>query len=124
MGCQGSGGAHLAHRARVVLAGPDITRQQLDHHGLGEVAGGASLPCRRCVVEGLHGNLAEARNKAERQQPSGSSARSRYLFLQALGATPIPLEVIKSFLHQTIQIHLVAELQLWVPFQDYGHHHQ
>lgn len=36
----------------------------------------------------------------------------------------IPLEVIKGFLHQTVEIHLVAELQLWVPLQDYGDHHQ
>lgn len=122
---KGQGSAHLANRARVILAGLDITCQQLDHNSLGEVAGGASFSHRWCVVERLHDILAKARYKREHHQAvAAAAAQSRYLLLDALNATSIPLEVIKGFLHQTIQIHLVAELQLWVPFQDYGHHHQ
>lgn len=71
--CQGSGGwggggAHLANRAWVILAGLDITCQQLDHYSLGEVAGGSSFSRRWCVVESLHDILAKARNKGEHHQ--------------------------------------------------------
>lgn len=46
------------------------------------------------------------------------------LFLHALKAAPIFLKITEGFLHQTIQIHLVAELQLWVSLQNNGDHHQ
>lgn len=54
---------NLANRTRVVLAGLDIPLQQLDHNSLGQVAGGASLSHRGCVVECLHVILAEAQMK-------------------------------------------------------------
>lgn len=57
---RGQGVVNLANRTRVVLAGLDIPLQQLDHDGLGQVAGGASLSRRRCVVECLHVVLVEA----------------------------------------------------------------
>lgn len=47
-----------------------------------------------------------------------------YLFLSSFEAAAIALEIIKGFLHQAVQIHLVAELQLQVSLQHYGHHHQ
>lgn len=47
-----------------------------------------------------------------------------YLLLDAIRAAAIPLEVVECFLHQSVQIHLLAELQLRVPLQDYGHDHQ
>lgn len=51
---------NLANRTRVVLAGLDVPLQQLDHDGLGQVAGRASLPRRRCVVKELHLVLGKA----------------------------------------------------------------
>lgn len=53
-----------------------------------------------------------------------SIVKPPYLLLSALKAAAIPLEVIKGFPHQTIQIHLVTELQLWVSLKHYGDHHQ
>lgn len=53
-----------------------------------------------------------------------ATGKPLYLFLNAFKAAAIPLEIIKGFLHQAVQIHLVAELQLWVSLQHYGHHHQ
>lgn len=50
---------NLANRTGVVLAGLDVSLQQLDHDGLGQVAGGASLPRRCRVVKGVHLMLAK-----------------------------------------------------------------
>lgn len=57
---EGRGVINLANRAGVVFAGLDVPLQQLDHDGLGQVAGGASLARRRRVVKGLHLDLAKA----------------------------------------------------------------
>lgn len=57
---RGQGVVNLANRTRVILAGLDIPLQQLDHDGLGQVAGGASLSHRWRVVECLHVILVEA----------------------------------------------------------------
>lgn len=62
-GVRGQRVGNLANGARVVLAGFDISLQQLDHNSFGEVAGGASLSRRRCVVECLHVVLPEAQRK-------------------------------------------------------------
>lgn len=140
-GVRGQGVVNLANRTRVVLAGLDIPLQQLDHDGLGQVAGGASLSRRRRVVECLHVVLVEAeRVRIENKRcecqviqicPSTEKmwwcqfrGNQLYLFLCALEAAAIPLEVSKGLLHQTVQIHLVAELQLRVSLQHDGHHHQ
>lgn len=56
---------NLANRTRVVLAGLDVSLQKLDHDGLGQVAGGASLPGRRCVVKGLHLILVKRRTESQ-----------------------------------------------------------
>ena len=47
-----------------------------------------------------------------------------HLFLFALQATAIPLEVLEGLLHQTIQVHLLSKLQLRVSLEHDGHHHQ
>lgn len=47
-----------------------------------------------------------------------------YLFFYSFKNTAVPLEIIEGFLHQSVQIHLVAELQLRVSLQHDGHHHQ
>lgn len=49
---------------------------------------------------------------------------SLYLFLCAFKGTTVPLEIVKGFLHQTVKINLVAELQLRVSLQHNRHHHQ
>lgn len=53
-GIRGQNIVNLTNRARVVLAGLDVPLQQLDHDGLGQIAGGASLSQCWCVVESLH----------------------------------------------------------------------
>lgn len=62
-GVQGRGAADLADGAGIILAGLHIALQQLDHDGLGEVAGGASFPRGWGVVEGLHVFLAKAQDR-------------------------------------------------------------
>lgn len=68
--------------------------------------------------------LAKAQNKCRGRLQLRRQHTVSYLFLGALKAHAVPLEVMTGFLHQTIQIHPVTELQLWVPFQHDGHHHQ
>lgn len=53
----------LADGTGVVPAGLDVSLQQSDHDGLGQVAGGASLPRGWSVVEGLHVVLAAKQGK-------------------------------------------------------------
>lgn len=67
-------------------------------------------------------NMLEYREDVIVSEESGVTGL--YLFLCALKAAAIPLEVSKGLLHQTVQIHLVAELQLRVSLQHNGHHHQ
>ena len=60
----------------------------------------------------------------EYQQTWPSEGKPLYLFLYAFKAAAILLEIVEGFLHQAVQIHLVAELQLRVSLQQNGHHHQ
>lgn len=51
---RGHRAVNLTDRARVVLAGLDISLQQQDHNSLRQVAGGASLSHRGSVIESFH----------------------------------------------------------------------
>jgi len=55
---------------------------------------------------------------------SYSSEKPLYRFLDAFEVSLILLEVAEGLLHQTVQIQLVAELQLRISLQHDGHHHQ
>lgn len=105
---------NLANRTGVVLAGLDVSLQQLDHDGLGQVAGGASLPRRRCVVKGLHPILAKVEGEKRSRQTLYLVWRSRS-WTPSLKQSMRPLESLKTKLKGKYILMLIYTIfsRLW-----------